>query len=377
MLLQRATWGGTHPTGTMDTVVHSFHPSRLATIPIPATTTLLLIFILSTGICYGAPADGRAGRLSGHVVDRESGRALESANVFLSNTLRGTVTGPDGSYLLPGIKPGNYQLVASRVGYVVAVEKVEVAGGDSLIRDFALVPRTVGAGEVEVLAESPVKWREDLKEFHRQFLGSDEYAEKCAILNPEVLNFRRDPGSGLLHAATDSVLRIRNAALGFIVTVTLGSFVWDPGSGAVDYTIYVHFANLPAGKAEREEWERNRAKAYRGSSRHFLKALARAEIEQEGFLVSDVRGNSLGSGANKIVLGRPWGGKILAYDAILRIDYGGETRFRRNFVRLAQGLVHVRPDGSLVEQQEFLVDPASDWAHHRVARMLPMEYDPG
>jgi hypothetical protein len=258
------------------------------------------------------------------------------------------------------------------------VEKVEVAEGDSLIRDFALVPRTVGAGEVEVLAESPVKWREDLKEFHRQFLGADEYAEKCAILNPEVLNFRRDPGSGLFHAATDSVLRIRNAALGFFVTVTLGSFVWDPGSGAVDYTIYVHFANLlPSGKAEREGWERNRAKVYRGSSRHFLKALARGEIEQEGFLVSDVRGNSLGAGANKVILGWLPGGKVLAYDAILRIDYGGEIRLRRNFVRLAQGLVHVRPDGSLVEQQEFLVDPTSDWAQHRVARMLPLEYDAG
>jgi hypothetical protein len=372
-----------HPTvlflqRAMDAMVQHFCPLRLATTRIPSTTTLLLIFFLSIGICPGGRADDRAGRLSGRVVDRESGQALESANVFLSNTLRGTVTGRDGAYVLTGVKPGNYQLVASRVGYVVAVENVEVAGGDSLIRDFALVPRTVGAGEVEVLAESPVQWREDLKDFQRQFLGSDEYAEKCAILNSEVLNFRRDPASGLFHAATDSVLRIRNTALGFNISVMLGSFVWDPGSGAVDYTIYVRFANLvPAETTEREAWERNRGKAYRGSSRHFLKALSRGEIEQEGFLVSDVRGNSLGAGARKVIVGWPPGGKILAYDGILRIDYTGETRLRRNFVRLAQGLVHVRPDGSLIEQQEFLVDPASDWAQHRVARMLPMEYESG
>jgi hypothetical protein len=146
----------------------------------------------------------------------------------------------------------------------------------------------------------------------------------------------------------------------------------------VDYTIYLRFANLlPAGRAEKEEWDLNRSIAYRGSSRHFLKALSRGEIEQEGFLVSDVRGNSLGSGASKVILGWPSGGKVLAYDSILRIDYTGETRLRRNFVRLAQGLVHIRPDGSLVEQQEFLVDPASDWAQHRVARMLPMEYESG
>jgi len=63
--------------------------------------------------------------------------------------------------------------------------------------------------------------------------------------------------------------------------------------------------------------------------------------------------------------------------SVLRIDYAGETEAHRNYVRLAQGLVHAGPDGSLREQQDFLIDPSSWWAQHRVGRrMLPLEYVP-
>jgi hypothetical protein len=66
--------------------------------------------------------------------------------------------------------------------------------------------------------------------------------------------------------------------------------------------------------------------------------------------------------------------RAIATDKVFTIDFGGSPVIQRNIVRLAQGLVHIRPDGSLVEQQEFLIDPGSFWARQRVGSMLPMEY---
>jgi hypothetical protein len=263
------------------------------------------------------------------------------------------------------------------VGYEHAAVHIEIAGGDSLVRNFELAPRTVRAQEVEIIAESPIKWRRDLSEFRREFFGSDEFAGDCGLLNPEVLSFRWDDVTGIFHASTDSTLRVNNNALGYILSVTLDSFTWDPGTEAVGFKIYVHFEALsPRERGDSARWARNRRIAYRGSERHFLRALVKGTLDSEGFFVSDAQGVSFGSKAHKVLLTQPDGIRLLAYDSILRIDFGGETRLRRNYVKLAQGLVHIRPDGSLVEQEEFLIDPSADWARHRIARMLPLEFQP-
>jgi len=332
----------------------------------------LLLVVLTSSLTYGGIPEGS---LSGVVTDSATGRPLESTNVFLSNTLRGAVTDKNGRYILTAVQPGVYQLVASHVGYEHVAVRIEIAGGDSVVCNFELAPRAVRAQEVEVVAEAPVRWRRDLSEFRREFIGSGEFAGDCGLLNPEVLSFRWDDATGIFHASTDSTLRVKNNALGYVLSVTLDSFTWDPGTEAVGFKIYVHFeALLPQKEGDSARWARNRKIAYRGSERHFLRALVKGTLNSEGFFVSDAQGVSFGSKAHKVLLIQPDGIRLLAYDSILRIDFGGETRLRRNYVKLAQGLVHIRPDGSLVEQEEFLIDPSSDWARHRVARMLPLEF---
>ena len=58
--------------------------------------------------------------LTGRVSDAESGKPLESANVFLSSTTIGTGTSPDGTYRLVNVPSGVLLLVASRVGYTLS-----------------------------------------------------------------------------------------------------------------------------------------------------------------------------------------------------------------------------------------------------------------
>ncbi len=317
------------------------------------------------------------GVINGRVVDRISGRPVESANVFLASTSRGTVTDSAGRFTLSDLPPGYFQLVASRVGYESAFQQLQVTAGDTILRLISLRPRLVGGPEVEVVAESREAWQKDLENFLREFLGTDRFGRECSLMNPEVVGFRRD-ARGDLVAASDSVLRVRNASLGYTLFITLGSFRWNAGTRAVDYTVHVRFEPLrPKVTDDTVAWNQHRREAYRGSVRHFLRALVAGQLDREGFYAMDEEGESLGRDARKVLLPIPGGVWQLATDEILRIDYAGETQAHRNFVRLAQGLVHVAPNGTLLEQQDFLIDPLSWWAQHRIGRMLPLDYVPG
>ena len=65
--------------------------------------------------------------LSGVVKDSAGGKPLAGVSVFLNNTSRGTVTHADGSFLLPRIPKGSYQLVFSAIGYATVV--MDINGG--------------------------------------------------------------------------------------------------------------------------------------------------------------------------------------------------------------------------------------------------------
>jgi len=340
------------------------------------TAALAGLLCVSLGLhCAQLSAEDKGGLITGRVVDRVTGLPLESVNVFLASTTRGAVTDAGGRFILSDVPRGYFQLMASRVGYESVVLRLEVAGGDTIQRLISLLPRLVGGPEVEVLAQSPEAWRNDFEEFKRQFLGTDRFGQECVFLNPEVVGFRRDPATGVFLAASDSVLRVRNVSLGYLLFITLRSFRWDSATGAVDYTVYVRFEPLrAAGPDDSLKWNQGRREAYRGSVRHFLRALVAAQLEREAFFVMDEKGESLGRDARKVVILLPGGILQLATDGILRIDYAGETQAHRNYVRLAQGLVHVGAGGSLLEQKDLLIDPRSWWAQHRVGRMLPVEY---
>jgi hypothetical protein len=333
---------------------------------------------VALGLC-SLPAFGEeaGGLVTGRVVDRVTGLPLESANVFLASTTRGTVTNKEGWFVLRDLPSGFFQLVASRVDYERATLRLEVKRGDTIQQTISLLPRVLKGPEVEVEAESPDAWRRDLEDFMREFLGDDQFGKECTLLNPEVVEFHRDLKTEALSASSDSVLRVRNVSLGYLLSITIDSFRWNAGTNAVKYTLYVQFEPLrPAIAADSVGWNKNRREAYQGSIRHFLRALASAQLTTEEFYVTNERGESLGREAGKVAIRLPGGICRLATDEILRIDYAGGSQARRNYVRLAQGLVHVAANGTLQEYQDFVIDPASWWAQHRIGRMLPLDYVP-
>src|ERR1700754_3390916 len=55
--------------------------------------------------------------ITGKVTIAGTQTGLEKVSVFLSNSSFGTETTEDGSFRLVGVKPGQYDLVASSIGY--------------------------------------------------------------------------------------------------------------------------------------------------------------------------------------------------------------------------------------------------------------------
>lgn len=336
---------------------------------------LLLIAVLCA--CSAAPAlkAQSVALIRGRVSDAETGAPLEFVNVFLAGTTRGAGTTEKGTFTLPDIPPGFYTLVASRVGYEVAVVPVQLGEGDTLRRNFSLVARVVRTSEVEVVAGDPSRWRRDLEQFTAQFLGSDQSAKLCAIQNPEVIGFHADSATGVVATTADSVVRVRNEALGYRLYVNLLEFVMRRDANAVATTMYIRFEQMrPKSQADSLRWMVNRAEAYTGSRLHFLRSLVRGKVESEGFFIFDADGKQIGPDGRGLVFDAESGYKRLAHEGILRIEYRGSDRVRLNYVRFAMGIVHVHPDGNLVEKQEFIIDPASDWARERLSLMVPLDY---
>lgn len=81
---------------------------RLIKIPIIVCICLMIPLIANAG---------NVGKIAGMVVDKETGEALEYANVVVIGTAMGGMAMPDGSYTILNITPGTYSVQASYVGY--------------------------------------------------------------------------------------------------------------------------------------------------------------------------------------------------------------------------------------------------------------------
>ncbi len=72
-------------------------------------------------LCMMIPAIGSAGtvgKITGKVIDKETGDPLMYANVVLLGTSRGAMALEDGSFLILNVAPGIYDVMASFVGYI-------------------------------------------------------------------------------------------------------------------------------------------------------------------------------------------------------------------------------------------------------------------
>ena len=90
------------------------------------------------------------GKIYGTITDVETGLPLAGANVVLEGTNRGTATDDNGNYFILNVKPGEYDLNVSMMGYgSVMIENVTVKRGASANTSFNLKPRIIQAATIK------------------------------------------------------------------------------------------------------------------------------------------------------------------------------------------------------------------------------------
>ena len=111
------------------------------------TLLLLVTLFLSTSIF------AQNGKITGVVVDAETGETLIGANVVIEGTLKGTQTDLDGKYTINNVEPGTYNIVVSYISFTKqTITGVEVEPGETVKLDVQLQPETELLEEVVVTA---------------------------------------------------------------------------------------------------------------------------------------------------------------------------------------------------------------------------------
>ena len=248
--------------------------------------TRTLIFTLAAFV-LGLPNASRAqtALIKGRVVDT-SRAPLPGANIFVVGTTIGAASAADGSFSFDARQFGRIELAASMVGYRTESKVLQLEADEESRVTFVLSERVFRESEVVVEGRRPKQWDRQYRRFEQELLGTSQNAESCSIRNPYVLDFYEDTDAGTLQAFATEPLIIDNPALGYELTFILEDFLLTSYPYSIRYKGRPLFRDLVADSlANNAGVQERRLQAYNGSFRHFLVALTRKDLEQEGFRV--------------------------------------------------------------------------------------------
>jgi len=330
--------------------------------------------------------------IEGIVVEELSGEPIPGANVYLESTTIGTSTSEDGTFSFATNLSGQSTIVISFIGYHKASYPIELSDTNTLSNlRFKLRPDRIEMDDVVISVDNS-EWQENYEAFVNEFIGKNHLASETMIKNRWVLDFIRSP-AGELFATASAPLIVENRGLGYRIDVEMNDFMWKMHSDTGLMLFDLQFSQLsPTASGEREKWELNRERAFRGSLAHFLKSLYEDRLSKNQFEV--VR--FMGTERDKIYKARrsrpiilalirygynpsDLGEKVKAFNIRRPVDilYGMKKARSddRKRARLSpqneSGIFLVRKDGTLVNPRAIGVE--GYWRTERLANQLPFE----
>jgi hypothetical protein len=112
-----------------------------------------LILVLGVSLSFAATT----GKISGRVVDAESGEPLPGANVLIDGTNQGGATDVDGYYFIINVRPGSYTVKSTMIGYqTITKTGVSVVVDRTSTVDFNLSQTVIEGQEVTIVAERAI-----------------------------------------------------------------------------------------------------------------------------------------------------------------------------------------------------------------------------
>lgn len=221
--------------------------------------------------------------LKGVVLDGEKNSPVPNASVFLNTTSVGTMTDAQGNFTLP-LPSGKYELIVSSVGYETYNQTINT----NELSDFITIKLRIKSALMQTVVVEPYEkdgWKKWGQFFLENFIGTSANAKNCPIKNTGAIHFRHSKKTNELLAFADEPLIIENKALGYTIRYQLESFSYNFKSHYLLYTGYPFFQQMKGGSAKQKRWEKNRSEAYFGSLMHFMRAVYRNKIVEEGFEV--------------------------------------------------------------------------------------------
>ena len=89
-------------------------------------------------------------KVFGEVTNAETGEPLIGANIVIKGTDKGASTDAKGKFVITGLAPGEYTIVANYIGFVKREEKIKVIANRAVEVNFELQPSLLDLNEVVV-----------------------------------------------------------------------------------------------------------------------------------------------------------------------------------------------------------------------------------
>jgi len=218
--------------------------------------------------------------VKGIVLDAQRNTPISNASVFLNTTSVGTVTNEQGNFSL-AIPNGKYELVVSSIGYETNAQSIS-----STASSFITIKLKLKTELMETVIIEPYEkdgWKKWGSFFIESFIGTSSLANNCQIKNIQVIRFRNSRQRNELSAYANEPLIIENKALGYTIRYQLEMFKYDFNTKYLTYAGYPFFQPMKGSIGKQRRWENSRKEAYFGSIMHFMRAVYRNKIIDEGF----------------------------------------------------------------------------------------------
>jgi hypothetical protein len=319
---------------------------------------LLILFVFCGGPII-------AQQINGVVLDQETALPIDYASVFFDGTFVGTTTDENGGFELDVSKYKSRPLSISAVGYH-SITNSKFLPGESMV--LRLSPKVFELDEVVVSTKSLVrKRRACMRIFKNEFLGRTNNAGLCHILNEEDISFNYNSDQDTLRAYASKPIHIRNLALGYDISYHLDRFEYVRRKQTTLYIGSIIFnSDLAEDEESLQKYERRRAYAYTGSSKHFFRALWNNSLEREGFLVSNYRSGQHLQYEDIVSRNMP-GKKFLVYNEDIKIDFNSSL----SYISFREFQVYFEQDGYF---EPLPIIWTGKMSEQRIADFLPFEY---
>ncbi|NNF36508.1 MAG: hypothetical protein HKN68_20570 [Saprospiraceae bacterium] len=343
-----------------------------------------LIISLSLILLSVCSVFSQSGRISGIILDSESGDPIETAFVFINNTSFGTESDAKGIFNIECNEDISGDLIISHINYSsITINFSRIAEIPDTIR---LEPESVVLDEV-LISENKGKDRKKwVRKFKKSFLGTDDQ-DKIEILNLGDILFSETDDT--FTASASKPLMINNYRLGYQVRFYLEQFI-QTGEQVV-YSGNAFFEELDIDKNDVEE---KREKEYFESKRYFFKKLIEESVPSKFYDCHNAEFTTnwdytttgkYNIQSNVYQLYNSGYYAIALPDALLVNGYGKLKNRRYSYARN-----NISSKASILKPQSHIiifnkngvvlnfkeVEEIGFWADKRIASMLPLDYTP-